>query len=277
MRARRGDAQQHVAFADLGAVEQLRFFHRADGEAGQVVFAGAVHVGHFRGFAADQGAAGEFAAFGDAGDDGDGGVDVELAGGEIVQEEQRLGALHQHVVHAHADQVDADGVVAAQLLGQLELGAHAVGARDQHRLAVLAGQVEQRAEAAQAAHHFRPEGALDQRLDALDEFIAGVDINTRVAVGEGSGRGHGRSGAGKGPHSTSRQKPGSESNLGNSTLTPVLGRWTRRRLSGTIPACPARPRVHAPTLPRPFVRRPAGPGGRAVRHRAGPGTRGAAA
>ena len=36
---------------------------------------------------------------------------VELAGGEVVEEEQRLGALHHQVVDAHGDQVDADRVV----------------------------------------------------------------------------------------------------------------------------------------------------------------------
>jgi hypothetical protein len=80
-----------------------------------------------------------------------GGVDVELAGGEIVEEEHRLGALHQDVVDAHRDQVDADGVVAVELEGQLELGADAVGAGHQHRLLVFLRDLEQRAEAADAA------------------------------------------------------------------------------------------------------------------------------
>src|SRR5690606_22529761 len=148
-----------------------RLFHRTDGETGQVVFARRVHVRHFRGFAADQCAAGQFATACDAADDGHRGVDVELGGGEVGEEEQRFGALHQDVVHAHADQVDADGVVAAELLGQLELDADAVGAGDQHRFAVHAGQVEQRAEPARAAHHFRAEAAPDQRHDALDHFV----------------------------------------------------------------------------------------------------------
>ena len=125
------------------------------------------------------------AARGDAADDRRGGLDVEFAGREIIQEEQGFGALHQHVVHAHRDQVDADGVVAAQLLRQLELGADAVGAGDQDRLAVLAGQVEQRAESAQAAHHLGPETALDQRLDAFDECVAGIDVDACVAIGQG--------------------------------------------------------------------------------------------
>src|SRR5690606_30392225 len=90
---------------------------------------------------------------------------------------------------AHADQVDADGVVAAQLLGQLELGAHAVGARDQDRFAVLARQVEQRAEAAQAAHDLGTEAAPDQRFDAFDDFVARVDVDAGVAVGQAAGGG----------------------------------------------------------------------------------------
>src|SRR5690606_36124366 len=212
VRAGGGDAQQHVAGADLGAVQQLRLLHRADGEAPQVVLARRVHVGHLGGLAADQGAAGLLAAAGDAADHGDRGVHVQLAGGEVVEEEQRLGALDQDVVDAHGDQVDADGVVAAQLLGQLELGAHAVGAGDQDRLAVLAGQVEQGAEPAQPAHHLGAEAAPHQRLDPLDDLVAGVDVHARVAVGQGSGRrglAHvGACGCGKGRDSTSRARAG---------------------------------------------------------------------
>ena len=37
------------------------------------------------------------------------GGDIELAGGEVVEEEQRLGALDDDVVDAHGDEVDADG------------------------------------------------------------------------------------------------------------------------------------------------------------------------
>src|SRR3546814_17384780 len=114
----------------------------------------------------------QLAAFRDAADHGHGGVDIELAGGEVVEEEQRLGALHQHVVDAHADQVAADRVVAPQLLGELELGDDAVGAGDQQRFAVLAGPVEPRAEAAQPAHHPGPEAAPAHRLEAFDPFVS---------------------------------------------------------------------------------------------------------
>ena len=58
----------------------------------------------------------------------------ELAGREIVEEEQRLGALHDDVVDAHRDEVDADRVVAAGLDRDLHLGADAVVGRDQDRV-----------------------------------------------------------------------------------------------------------------------------------------------
>jgi hypothetical protein len=146
-------------------------------------------LGHLGGFAADQGAAGELAAFGDAFDHGGGGIHVELAAGEVVEEEQRLGALHQDVVDAHGDQVLADGVVAVPVEGQLELGADAVGAGDQHRLAIFLRDLEQGAEAADAGEHFGAHGALRRRLDAFDEGVAGVDIDTGIAIGERDGGG----------------------------------------------------------------------------------------
>ena len=56
---------------------------------------------------------------------------VELRAGEIIEEEERLGALDDQVVGAHRDQVDADAVMAAAVDGELELGADAVIGGDQ--------------------------------------------------------------------------------------------------------------------------------------------------
>ena len=109
----------------------------------------------------------------------------QLAGGEIVEEEQRLGALHHQVVDAHRDQVDADGVVQAGLDRELQLGADAVGGGDQDRVGEAGRlQVEQRAEAAQAAQHAGPRGGARQRLDRLDQRIAGIDIDAGRAIGQ---------------------------------------------------------------------------------------------
>jgi hypothetical protein len=81
-----------------------------------------------------------------------------------------------------------------QLLGKYQLGAHAIGTGHQHRFAVAVRQVEQAAEQTHTAQHFRAQGAFDQRLDAFDNFIAGVNVNARIAVGEGGVGSHGQSG-----------------------------------------------------------------------------------
>ena len=109
--------------------------------------------------------------------------DVERAGRKIIEEEQRLGALNDEVVDAHGDQVDADGGVQAGIDGDLELGADAVGGADEHRVAKAGGlEVEQRAEAADAAHGADAVGSAGERLDPVDQRVAGFDIHARVAI-----------------------------------------------------------------------------------------------
>ena len=71
----------------------------------------------------------------DALDDGLRDVHVQGARRKVVEEEERVGARGDDVVDAHGDQVDADGVVHAQVEGQLELGTDAVCAGDQEGVA----------------------------------------------------------------------------------------------------------------------------------------------
>jgi hypothetical protein len=68
-----------------------------------------------------------------------------------------------------------------ELEGQLELGADAVGAGHQHRLAEFLRHFEQRAEPADAAQHLRAHRALGEWLDAFDQRIAGIDIHAGCA------------------------------------------------------------------------------------------------
>ncbi len=56
---------------------------------------------------------------------------VERAGGELIEEEERLGTLHDEIVDAHGDEVDADRLVHAGLDRDAQLGADAVGRRDE--------------------------------------------------------------------------------------------------------------------------------------------------
>ncbi len=72
-----------------------------------------------------------------------------------------------------------------EVQGQAQLGADAVGARDQHRLLVAGRDFAEGAEAAQAAHDFRPFGALGHALDAFDQGFARIDIDAGVLVADG--------------------------------------------------------------------------------------------
>src|SRR4029079_803200 len=96
------------------AVDDAGFFDDTDGESGKIVFAVAVHAGHFGGFAADQRTTGLLASAGDAFDHLGGDVDVELAARVVIEEEQRLRALHEYIVDAHCHEIDADRVVTVE-------------------------------------------------------------------------------------------------------------------------------------------------------------------
>ena len=48
-------------------------------------------------------------------------ADVEPAAGQVVEEEERLGALGQHVVDAHGHQIDAQRRMSAHCLRHFHL------------------------------------------------------------------------------------------------------------------------------------------------------------
>ncbi len=128
--AARCEPQHDVARRDHRAVDHARAVHRAHAEAGEVV----VVLGHDAGvlghLAAHERAPRLPATLGDARDDRFDARGIELADGDVVEEEQRLGTGHEDVVRAHRHEVDTDRVVAVHELRELELGADAVGARD---------------------------------------------------------------------------------------------------------------------------------------------------
>jgi len=175
----------------------LVFFDHTDTETGEIVIAAVIHAGHLGCFAADQGATSLSAALDDAGDDAFGHPNVEFSGGVIIEKEQRLGTLHGHVIDAHADEIDADTIMSTGVDGQAQLGADTVGARYQYRsFPALEWQFDERPEAADAREDLRSSGSFDQRFDAFDKFVACVDIDACIAIGEAGGflDSHGRAG-----------------------------------------------------------------------------------
>ena len=124
------------------------------------------------------------AAFRNARDHPRGHLRIELAAGEIVEEEQRLGALHHYVVHAHRHEVDADRIVQAGLGGDLDLGANAIVRGDQDGIGKSRRfQIEEPAEAAKCGCRARPGARLGERLYSLHKRVAGIDVDARLRIG----------------------------------------------------------------------------------------------
>ena len=87
------------------------------------------------------------------------------------------------VVDAHGHAIDADGIVLVRHLGHDQLGADAIGTGNQHRLFIAErSEVEQAAEAADAADHARTVGACHMGLDALDDFVTGFDAYAGIFI-----------------------------------------------------------------------------------------------
>ena len=127
----RGNAKQHIAGEELAVGQQLRSVDNTDERARDIERAGNVHTGHLGGLAAEQRTAADLAGLGHSGDDLRHMVSVEFATGDVIEEEQRLRALHQHITDAMVHDVGTDPVVLPQPCGELDLGSDAVGAGDQ--------------------------------------------------------------------------------------------------------------------------------------------------
>jgi hypothetical protein len=184
MDARRGEPDQPVARGDIGPWQHGVPLDGPDGEAGEVEIPAGVEAWHLGGLAADERRAGHAAALGDAGDDPSPGGGVELSRREIIEEEEGLGTLHDEIVDAHRDEVDADRVEDTRVDGDLEFRPDAVGRSDQNRVGVAGlGEIEEAAEAAELGIGARPARRLDQRLDRLDQCGAGVDVDAGLGVG----------------------------------------------------------------------------------------------
>ena len=111
-------------------------------------------------------------------------VGLDVTDGNVVEEEQRLSTRSEDVVHAHGDQVLAHGLMPVENLGEHELGAHAIGARDEHGIVHVLERSsgEQAAKATDAADDLRAIGGGDHLLDRIDRAAAFGGIHTRVFV-----------------------------------------------------------------------------------------------
>ena len=123
---------------------------------------------------------------------------------QVIEEEQRLGALDDEIVDVHGHAVDADGVADAHFDGELDLRSHAVRAGHEDRIAVVAleellvvVEAEHAGEGAVLPQDAGAVGAAEHAADEAHQPVAGLDIHTRLGVGQttiGVGSaGHGKS------------------------------------------------------------------------------------
>ena len=130
------EPEEYIARDRAASVDDGVVLDHADAETREIVVGVRVHARHLRGLAADEGHASQFAAARDTLDDPVRDLLVEPTGGKVVEKIQRLGALNDDVVGAHGDQIDADPMVVAGVDGEPQLGADAIGSRDQDRSAI---------------------------------------------------------------------------------------------------------------------------------------------
>ena len=184
MRPAGGDADEHVADADVGTGEQLVALGDADERSGDVEGTRRVHARHLGGLATEQGAAGHSARFGHPADHLGHEIGIEHAGGDVVEEEQRPRRLDEHVVDAVVDDVHPDAAHHAETRREFDLRADAVGRRDEHGVAQRRDGrgAEHATEAADATQHAVVVGGLDRGLHLGDRPRALVDVDARFGV-----------------------------------------------------------------------------------------------
>jgi hypothetical protein len=109
---------------------------------------------------------------------------LDVTDGDIVEEEQGLGAGSEDVIHAHGDKVLTHGLVTVEDLGENELGPHAVRAGDENRVLHVfeRSSGEQAAKAADTTDDLRTIGVGNHLLDRIDRAAAfgGVDAGVLV-------------------------------------------------------------------------------------------------
>ena len=166
VQARGREREDDIAGLDALRAENTGVFDNPRRGARHVVFVGVQQPRVLGGLAAHESDASLLAGAGDAADDGRDPFGDDLAGGDVVSHEEGLGATDDDVIDDHADQVEADGVVPIEGLGDGDLGADPVGRRGEDR-AGHPGEgagVEEPSETAEAAEHLGSGGPADRLL-----------------------------------------------------------------------------------------------------------------
>src|SRR5690606_36798426 len=107
---------------DRASIKDLILLHDSHDSAGQIILSHCVEIGDLRRLAANKSGAVVLAGCGESANDVLHHPWVDLTGGEVIQEVERLSAAHRTVVDAVIDEVTADRLVAPHTKRYLHLG-----------------------------------------------------------------------------------------------------------------------------------------------------------
>ena len=110
---------------------------------------------------------------------------IQFPGADVIEKEKRFCPQSGDVIHAMVDEIFPDGAVPAQLVRNLQLGAHPVDARHQHGPPIAADlSIEATTEPADSPDHSWTAGRADQGPDARLHPVAEGDIDPgpRISV-----------------------------------------------------------------------------------------------
>ena len=125
-------AEQHVARSEIIRARPQRITVYGSNDCpGDIDRTFGVHARHLGGLATEQRATDLLARLGHPGDDLGHDFGDEFGRGDVIEKEQRTGALHEDVVDTVVDEITAYAIPAAVAGGEFDLRAYTIGGGDE--------------------------------------------------------------------------------------------------------------------------------------------------
>ncbi len=176
-------AEQHVARSEIIRARPQRITVYGSNDCpGDIDRTFGVHARHLGGLATEQRATDLLARLGHPGDDLGHEFGDEFGRGDVIEKEQRTGALYEDVVDTVVDEITAYAIPAAVAGGEFDLRAYTIGGGDENGSITEARRREQATEGAELGKHSRSVGRANCVAHQLHGTVAGVDVDACVGV-----------------------------------------------------------------------------------------------
>src|SRR5262245_4993936 len=160
MKTAGGKPDQNISRHNRLGIENFLPFDDADDETSQIIFSVGKIIRMLGGLTPDQCTPRLTTPCSNSPHNHLGDIDIKLAADKVVQEEKRLGALSDNIIHTHRYKIDADGIVLLHHERHFELGPDAIGGRNKHRMTIASTlEIEERAKCADTGERCRALGS----------------------------------------------------------------------------------------------------------------------